>query len=545
MIIRDCVRKKKCDGRIPSCQNCHRLGLLCAGYQTEIIWEDDQRREGMRKRGQRARIQTIKNHLASATARGRNYLGTNAQEAPSRESVDFVTSDQNRSYSSLWSSNEPPHSDCFESDAVDENFDMSCIQTHHPLSEALPINPRRLTSKQALLFDRYIHRFSRIYPSCQHPSNPFLSVLLPMALSNDTVFTALLALSGAQTWGAEWEELQQETLRARHHTIQTCRKLLSDVCEGGISGLRVLESAANTDLLCLIACVTILLIYEKLSGENYQNWKPHLDFVGHVFNNAERIFSQSCRSSEAFQFLLHMFVYNDLVGSTSLRTTTLSKLYVEAVQASESVIFSGRGVYSSRYYYPSLISRISSGDQSVTLSDISNWDGQLYWFPSHCLEKTEEIPSPPDNGILPSSDYVITAEIYRAAAVIHHQHMLGKTSSSSPSSTGSQPCLPLLDHQEDNDPFYYHRHAVQLMDLLPEASPVENVLLWPISIFAPDLTSEHVAERESVIRRLEGLEKRFQMRHFRRAREILQEGWNAMDWGLDPLPIMESSILQG
>jgi hypothetical protein len=44
------IRKKKCDDVSIPCHICRRLGLQC-NRKTKIIWEDDPRRDGMRRRG--------------------------------------------------------------------------------------------------------------------------------------------------------------------------------------------------------------------------------------------------------------------------------------------------------------------------------------------------------------------------------------------------------------------------------------------------------------------------------------------------------------
>ncbi|KAL1882407.1 hypothetical protein Plec18167_002823 [Paecilomyces lecythidis] len=355
-----------------------------------------------------------------------------------------------------------------------------------------------------------------------------------MALESDTVLTALLALSGTQTWGAEWDALQQETLRAKQRTIEICRKTLSSIYHEVFSA-HTLNPAASAELLRLMTCITIMLIYEKLSGEDHHNWKPHLDFMSHIFNNAERIFPPQDQNSEQYQFLFHLFVYNDLIASTSLRTRTLSRFYIDrtTISAPTTGLFNDE-MSTDQYYFPSLIARINAGDRSITLSHISKWDGKLNWFPSHCLERSGRISSLGTIESPQSLDFDIVAEIYRVAAIVHYRHIVGPENV-------QVPCF-MQDH---NNPFHYHHHAIRLLNLLPVHSPVGSILLWPVSIIAPDLMSEHALEREAVVRLLYNLEKHFQMRHFRRAREALQEIWCARDCGLDSANIMQSSILQG
>ena len=83
-----------------------------------------------------------------------------------------------------------------EESAVDACTDKMYCTLGGELSMYLHV----LAPGQVILFERYIHSFSRIYPSYSGPQNPFLSILVPMALENGTVLSSLLALGGAQTW---------------------------------------------------------------------------------------------------------------------------------------------------------------------------------------------------------------------------------------------------------------------------------------------------------------------------------------------------------
>jgi hypothetical protein len=106
------TRKKRCDSISFPCKNCFRLGLFCESG-TKLVWEDDVRREGMRRRGPK-KYQLEKDKLESSTT------------LPTR----------------IW------------------QFDPG----------------------EALLLDNYIQCFSRTYSTCSDPSNPFLSILLPISM---------------------------------------------------------------------------------------------------------------------------------------------------------------------------------------------------------------------------------------------------------------------------------------------------------------------------------------------------------------------------
>ena len=67
------------------------------------------------------------------------------------------------------------------------------------------------------------------------------------------------------------------------------------------------------------------------------------------------------------------------------------------------------------------------------------------------------------------------------------------------------------------------------MTSLPEGSVYENALLWPIGIFAKELTADQSFQRSSVLTRLQSLGRLFQMRHFRKVQGVLLDHWAVKD----------------
>jgi hypothetical protein len=158
---------------------------------------------------------------------------------------------------------------------------------------------------------------------------------------------------------------------------------------------------------------------------------------------------------------------NDLIRSSSTGTRTLSNFYIDARAPGPHLAFFTTNPSPlqldradiNRYYYPSLISRISARDSSVTLSDINMWNRGFDWFPGNCLDGME----------VREQDITIAAELYRITAVIHHQHML--------SSHASLDCLSHIG----SDQFRHHRYSMQLLNSIPDLSSVGNILLWPMA----------------------------------------------------------------
>lgn len=86
-------------------------------------------------------------------------------------------------------------------------------------------------------------------------------------------------------------------------------------------------------------------------------------------------------------FLLILFLYNDIIRSTSLRTPTLSTFFLGRITADPPISLQEDSQTDdvSRFEYPSPIARIIAGDTTVTDADIASWGGRLDWFPSFAL----------------------------------------------------------------------------------------------------------------------------------------------------------------
>lgn len=423
-----------------------------------------------------------------------------------------------------------------------------------PLNDCLSPWPLHLTSTQSLLMDHYIQRFSRSYPTCSGPGNPFISVLLPLAMRNKTVLNSLLALSGTQSWDGRNQRLEGEALRCRQHALEGCRRMIErfettddsrsttpqDQPVGEHAQALNTKVTDQEQLVLLLTSCMMLLVFEKLSGEGRSNWKPHLDFIAqllHRYLNLEHSFS--LQAYEAFQFIRRCFLYADLVASVVQDVQPLSDFYSQSLRletiAMSVATDSGHEVYTNksknrmgRDYFPSLIARISSGDRSVSRANIYRWDGRLDWLPSFALtasgdesesvlEKQQPLlsfdPAHGGHGAgkTDKDEELLIAEIYRAAADIHRQRKL--YDSESLLSTSST-------------------EAVKLIQMLPRGSRFESTLLWPIGIIARELTTDHLIERAHCLQRLRWLEERFRFKHFRRSQETIVKHWQENDRAL-------------
>ncbi|KAH8807707.1 fungal-specific transcription factor domain-containing protein [Xylogone sp. PMI_703] len=510
-------RKKKCDSTIAPCANCVRLGLECE-RNSRLVWEDDVTRVGMRRRGHRR---------------------------PSRNTGDIKCTEEVEQGVNIIDKDDPIKIYKNKNLVIAENLVNSyanrLLGRSGTTLRTMSAWPFELDTTEALLLDHYINRFSRTYPAFSDPSNPFLRVYLPLSTQNRVVLDSLLALSGAQSWENGAYTMHDAMLRLRQKALRGCRTLLTTQI-----------AAQNETTLYLLASCSLLLLYEKLTGEGQENWAAHLQFLACQF--ARYHFHDGLRSAnrmyflqtDTFQFMATLFLYNDLLRSTSLRITTLSDYYLGDIPGHfryAFVINNGE-----RFIFPRLIAGISAGDMSITDSEIDVWDGDLDWLPSFSLlppqnrwtslkiplrekrfivdPRFRRLESITNLNILNESGIMST--LYRIAAMVYRRQC----------SRNIQPELQSINrsiYSSDADEEKIGNLALwatQLIQLLPHGSPYESMLLWPIGVTSKELTLRDNAEREYILLRLKLLVKRFRMRHFERVYEYLVRHWGITDQGI-------------
>lgn len=500
------------------------MGLVC-DRGTKLVWEDDARRKGMQRRGPRK---------------------TSPNATPGSRSECIAPNKRLKSDNAV--------SDLGEVDSKYCPISDSHVGTALITQIRLP-TLERLTTHEYFLLEHYIQRFSRIYPTFSGPTNPFLSILLPLATQHHAVMSAVLALSGAQFEAHHDTNIAKATLRARHRALEGCRYMLS--CSASLMdpknsspGESSTDESNSNNILLILACCICLLLYEKLVGDGKANWMPHLAFLAVLFDRLEspgnyRILVSMQRGDQqrqAFEFIHHLFLYNDLLHSTAQRKSTLSKFYLRPAKSAElisnipfvegmiqapPVQWNDDSTKYGRFYYPYLVAQISAGIETVSDACIDAWDGRLDWLPSFSLLgiRLSSNPAPSVKNIqIPDIDqrtnrmdvesYSLIKSLYMDTAKVYLRQCLRRRQGRQ---SLSQCGLKTVD---------LACHATSLISQLPDGSRFENVLLWPIGIVGPELTAAKGSEREYIIDRLRALEQRFQMKHFERVREVIIKGWN-------------------
>lgn len=538
---------------------------------TRLVWEDDPRREGMSRRGP---VPKASQNSGSTDFDGGKYPHLDFHGFKEADGADLATGPSNATILA------PPGS-----------YQISSWQ--FDLDEA-----------ESRLLDNYIQRFSRMYPTCSGPENPFLSIFIPLSMRNRVVLDSILALTSVQSWANGVFEMERTMLGLHRKAIQGCMRLVRRVLhisdmqgenivlselQNSVSGVALpVATTAGTidDVLALLASCVLLLLYEKLSSGDQVAATPHLQLFVRLVpvrallslisgnpNRPHGVTAQSFDSNpwaEAFRFFSSLFLYNDLVRSTSSHSPTLSVFYLgeEAGCETESILYQHAfndqnlieyGLVKGRYSLPNMIARLSAGDCLVTDEDIAAWDGRLDWFPSFSLinaesekslDQHERLPTADSNFVLnpafhsltsfmPLSqwhDEAIVREIYRIAATVYRkqisfQHLMD-------ADNAGAACASMENDSAMNTTMgNLLCWAIELLRLLPPGSPWENCLLWPIGVVAKVLVTH--AERSYVLFRLQDLEKRFQIRLYHVVRQQLLSIWSMRDKGI---PWLDNSI---
>jgi hypothetical protein len=196
--------------------------------------------------------------------------------------------------------------------------------------------------------EHHVQRFSRIYPTYSGPNNLFLSILFPRTTQHHTVMNSVLALSGAQFEVHHDTNIAKATLQARHRALEGCRNILTisvslmDPKHTSPDNSSAEESNSK-NILLILACCICLMLYEKLIGDGKANWMPHWAFLAAIFDRLEipgnyRILDSMQRwdqQRQAFAFIHHLLLYNDLLHSTARRKSTLSNFYLRPAGRAE------------------------------------------------------------------------------------------------------------------------------------------------------------------------------------------------------------------
>lgn len=414
--------------------------------------------------------------------------------------------------------------------------------------------PFQFDATESLLLNHYVQSFCTIAPTFSGSNNPYLRVILPLAMESRAIFDSVLILGCVQSWSHGSFQLERSMLLCRQKALRGCRSLIQELGTSQVGlvlrDVSQLQTKNGSKMLYLLLNCTLLLLYEKLTGDLKDSGSMHLDFLSQMFSRnallqiTQRDYQHNLSGSmrEALQFIVSLFLYNDFLLSTSLQSNPFSKLYQtttrETLPASAKPELSGH-CNGSRFAFPRMMTLIAAGNRHITDCDIAGWDGDLGWLPSFALQPdyVEEVrrcvPIAVEGFVMNPefknlSDIIevthwkeswIASELYRIAGSIYRRQCIDQPpGAASILGTSHRQCL-----QFGNLP----RWSIQLLEALPLGSTFESAMLWPISVIGNTLTEGYENERVALFDRMQILYQQFQSKAVRKLRDHLKPNWNA------------------
>ncbi|GAQ44563.1 hypothetical protein AtubIFM54640_005750 [Aspergillus tubingensis] len=249
------IRRKKCDEQKPSCAACMRNVLICA-------WGEMSR--------QTAKLSSANTILPRQ--RRRKSSSTQALSA----------------FRSRPDSPSPPNTELL--------LRSLPRSRHSPMFQELrQSHPQLSRSQAAFLYTFFLHKAAQVVCIRDEPSNPFLHVLIPVAMQSDMILHALLAFSGViylqnnrrgHFAHAVWEQYAQ-VLRSLKHSL-------------------VIYSQGQNDLavFLMITCL-ILCAIETTNADTHEHAFLHLRAAQDLFSAAEA----HCSNTPLFSFAAEFYLY--------------------------------------------------------------------------------------------------------------------------------------------------------------------------------------------------------------------------------------------
>jgi len=220
-------RKKKCDEADGSeCNNCKKGNLKCTGYPARTEWNGGRQRRRSRK--QRPPDQPAPNQTY-------NVFPEAEIRSPVQENVDFgyfIQMTPGPEEVAAFYDGTIANADTNYVDAdygypqfgeiLNFQDDMSLLGETEP-KVSIPFELSHIiigvnTPLQRRLFDHFHGVTSRVLTTSNGIENPFNSIVLPLAVRDETMMKLLLSLAGSQlskryATGSEQQEIEQETAR--------------------------------------------------------------------------------------------------------------------------------------------------------------------------------------------------------------------------------------------------------------------------------------------------------------------------------------------
>lgn len=408
----------------------------------------------------------------------------------------------------------------------------------------MPTSKRVKSSLEAILWDHYVHRFARSYPTRSDAENPLLSCLIPIAVRHENVRCVLLAIAGLNAVTRNIPSLDLAVIEMRHRALACCQDLYSISRNPGhpnfglefdiFSFPESMLLLGEEDRLALVTTAIMMLVLGQLSGDAYGTLQTYIDFAQYYFDSRSSMDTARVSSTTP----LHLFLRSVLVYHQILAMIAIPQVQSELYQENEGSAQDMSTPFYSPYYpqdFPCLIWRIYSDVAHVSLVDIDMWNGSLDFLPSvstdpngyrGALLKSQlhyEVATGPRMENYISKELLTVQEIYRIASRVYFFRQLRDSPGLIDSNT-TRAYPPFIAQWWIRK---LAKSAIRLLRTLADTSPFDTAVLLPLGLVAPELTAED--DRCFVLRKLDLLQRNLCFNFFGIFSQDLVNGWAQSD----------------
>ncbi|EKD13755.1 uncharacterized protein L3040_005630 [Drepanopeziza brunnea f. sp. 'multigermtubi'] len=323
-------RRKKCDEEHPFCQNCMKSTYRCEGYDVPTTFETGgTKRKVKRKPVPGSTSFEAQLMLYDTNSRAGydydefiNYTSSSSEEFPISDAQDLHV------YTRQLDGNIEVTYDPFDPISYYEGIQpLENYQEFLPPPE-LPFPIRGInTPVRRRLYSHFTSILSPLLTTCPGVTNPFNSIVIPLALSDETIMDSILSLAGSHL-------LKLQPSVADMEVIQDSQRLHSKVVQSQSNRVRDLSSHALTyhpsredrTLEVIFATSLLLCLYEICEGSGGNAWHEHL-------SDAEKIITLATTPSQISTmgpapppnlsaiidpFLLEFYLYHESLATVTV-----------------------------------------------------------------------------------------------------------------------------------------------------------------------------------------------------------------------------------
>ncbi|KAJ9646699.1 hypothetical protein H2204_000391 [Knufia peltigerae] len=385
-------------------------------------------------------------------------------------------------------------------ESSDEDEHTAAIIRWHPIQSSFISAERAIvqTSSSALLLQHYLEETSTFLVAKPLSSNPFITVVLPLAWSDDLLMHSVLTLSGVHLSHTTGGNLDIQLATRQHYSL-----LLQN-------------------LRSVFAVLAVVCHIEAISGEPHGGIFPHLRASRQlVLKLLKEPRQKMCGDVKFIQgFALEVYFYLVLVNSITpygrdeTRAIPFDSVFTSFDFLKEydsfGVFFScGQGLFELIPKISMLAMHRLAEEESVESS--ASAETRVDYV--RLVETLMEWQTPPvaSEMIEWEAEHIATGEIYRQA-------LLAFIKASMCGSVVNNPKVIVA----------IQRHLDTALPLFPLVmlSPFHTLLLWPVMILGSCMICEH--QRKDFIYNLHH-ESRINVRQVREAANLLEYLWNDED----------------